>query len=512
MRRFMLLIVDLCAIMVATVSALILRDNLVISIDRIIGIAHYIAISLSVAAVVFFVLGLNRVIWRFASVQDILRVIFAVLLTIIMAVAVGFAANRLDGVPRAVPILQGILAVALMMSARMAARIQRTQFFLRTSQPVLSEAVKGEVVLVLGVSWVAELFLRAINEHDHISIAGIIGPKSEHRGRLFHTHPILGTPDELRTVLQRLEMHGVFINKIVVATPVARLSSEAQQALSRIAAQSDIIVDYFAERIALVGSGESAVTDEALGELRSERRAPVSLADIAELPELGRPYWTIKRSADAMIAGLAIVVTAPLLLLISLLTFCDVGTPIFFWQRRPGRFGKPIDVYKFRTMGAGYDSTGRRIPDEERVSPVGSFLRRTRLDELPQLFNILVGQMSFVGPRPLLPADQANAYSARLAIRPGLTGWAQVHGGREVSAGDKSAMDVWYVFNAGFILDLKIAIYTLRMLAIGERANPSVIGDAWNFIQSGKFFGTLEARAGTGFENNLPAIDTRRVA
>jgi hypothetical protein len=119
-------------------------------------------------------------------------------------------------------------------------------------------------------------------------------------------------------------------------------------------------------------------------------------------------------------------------------------------------------------MTVSHDHRGRRIPDGKRVSKIGAFLRRTRLDELPQLYNILAGQMSFVGPRPLLAAHQPNGFPVRLAVRPGLTGWAQIHGGQRVSPADKAALDQWYVENASLLLDVRIMLRTFRLILRGE--------------------------------------------
>jgi lipopolysaccharide/colanic/teichoic acid biosynthesis glycosyltransferase len=174
------------------------------------------------------------------------------------------------------------------------------------------------------------------------------------------------------------------------------------------------------------------------------------------------------------------ILLAPLFVLATLLALIDVGRPLLFWQQRPGLGGRPFRIYKFRTMGGAHDEDGRRLSDEERVSIIGRTLRRTRLDELPQLFQILLGQMSFVGPRPLLPVDQPLGSEARLLVRPGLTGWAQVKGGRQISALDKAALDVWYVRNASLKLDLEILVRTALTLVFGERPHESAIRQAWD--------------------------------
>jgi lipopolysaccharide/colanic/teichoic acid biosynthesis glycosyltransferase len=157
-----------------------------------------------------------------------------------------------------------------------------------------------------------------------------------------------------------------------------------------------------------------------------------------------------------------------------------LGFPIVFWQHRPGLAGRSFRLYKFRTMGASHGPDGRRLPDAERLSNFCNFLRRTRLDELPQLFNILRGEMSFVGPRPLLHQDQPAECLDRLLIRPGLTGWAQVVGGRNISPEDKAALDLWYVCNASLLLDLKIAARTVEIVLFGERVLTPLIARAWH--------------------------------
>jgi lipopolysaccharide/colanic/teichoic acid biosynthesis glycosyltransferase len=170
-----------------------------------------------------------------------------------------------------------------------------------------------------------------------------------------------------------------------------------------------------------------------------------------------------------------IVILAPVACIVALLVALDVGLPLVFWQKRPGRFGRPFKLFKFRTMHAGHDAQGNRVPDEARSSKLGHLLRRIRLDELPQLYNILVGEMSFVGPRPLLPVDQPAVISPRLSVRPGLTGLAQVHGGRDISVEDKNTLDLWYIGNASLWLDIKILLRTLVVLREGERVDHDMV-------------------------------------
>ncbi|MBI5294734.1 MAG: sugar transferase [Chloroflexi bacterium] len=172
----------------------------------------------------------------------------------------------------------------------------------------------------------------------------------------------------------------------------------------------------------------------------------------------------IKRLFDFTAAALALAVLAPILGLTALLVRTKLGAPILFRQQRPGYRGRPFHILKFRTMSDHRSPDGSLLPDAERLGRFGRFLRSTSLDELPELFNILRGEMSLVGPRPLL-MEYLPLYSAEQARRhdmpPGLTGWAQVHGRNALSWPDKFKLDVWYVDHWNFWLDIRILFLTL---------------------------------------------------
>ena len=185
-----------------------------------------------------------------------------------------------------------------------------------------------------------------------------------------------------------------------------------------------------------------------------------------------------KRVIDIFGATLLAFTLVPVVVLVAFIVALDVGFPLIFWQQRPGLYGRPFKLYKFRTMRAPHDKRQRRIPDDQRSSFVGRLLRRTRLDELPQFYNVLIGDMSLIGPRPLLPCDQAPDYAARLSVRPGVTGWAQVNGGRIISTSDKLILDIWYVQNASLMLDLSIVLRTVKMILFGDRINADAVNQA----------------------------------
>lgn len=172
----------------------------------------------------------------------------------------------------------------------------------------------------------------------------------------------------------------------------------------------------------------------------------------------------VKYVSDRLVAAFTLLLLTPLLLLIALGIYLRMGSPILFAQPRPGKDGQIFTFYKFRTMTNERDADGNLLPDEKRLTAIGQFLRQTSLDELPQLWNVLKGDMSFVGPRPLLVA-YLNRYNSEQArrheVKPGITGWAQVNGRNAISWEEKFKLDVWYVDNWSLWLDLKILFLTV---------------------------------------------------
>jgi lipopolysaccharide/colanic/teichoic acid biosynthesis glycosyltransferase len=179
----------------------------------------------------------------------------------------------------------------------------------------------------------------------------------------------------------------------------------------------------------------------------------------------------VKRAFDVVVSLTAIVVLSPLYLIVGLLVLIKLGRPILYYQLRPGYKGRLFRIYKFRTMSNATDEDGFLLPDLERLTPAFELVRRFSLDELPQLFNILGGQMSFVGPRPLLESYLPH-YSAehmkRHDVLPGLTGWAQVHGRNETTWQERLDRDQWYVENQSFRLDLYVMWLTIRKVVRSE--------------------------------------------
>ncbi len=182
----------------------------------------------------------------------------------------------------------------------------------------------------------------------------------------------------------------------------------------------------------------------------------------------------MKRIFDFGCTLIAVFLLLPLLIVLALMVRLILGKPILFRQQRPGLHGLPFTIYKFRTMTEARDAHGNLLPDGERLTRFGRFLRSTSLDELPELFNVLKGDMSLVGPRPLL-MQYLNRYTPEQArrheVKPGLTGWSQVNGRNAISWGEKFRLDVWYVDNRSIWLDIKIILITAWMILRREGIN-----------------------------------------
>lgn len=187
----------------------------------------------------------------------------------------------------------------------------------------------------------------------------------------------------------------------------------------------------------------------------------------------------MKRVFDCLVSLVGLLVLLPFLIAIAFFVYCESGAPVLFRQARPGRHGKPFQMIKFRTMRDSIDINGRPLPDAQRLTKLGQFLRSSSIDELPELWNVLKGDMSLVGPRPLL-IEYLPLYSPEQArrheVRPGVTGWAQINGRNAITWDEKFALDVWYVDNRSLWLDLKIV--WLTVLKVIKREGISAAGEA----------------------------------
>lgn len=503
MSRAHIFVCDLCMVALATFTALILRDNFETSEDHLSALFPYLVISVCVACAVFPAFGTYRALWRFATPGDVLLVVSASLAMAFCAVAVGFSYNRLEGVPRSLPILQAMLVIAFLGGARLTAMVGNHARASALPDPSRSNGTsRPKTTLVVGLGRLTDLYLRCVAElaANRVRVAGILTENERQIGCCVHGVPVLGRPEEIAEIIRTLDVHGVVVDSVVVTTELEALSLAAREALSMVQRDGRTRVELLVERMGLAIYSDA---DDESAPLAAEHAVDVetalfSLSEDERERMAQRPIWRVKRMIDIALAAMLLTLCAPLMVFVALGVALDVGLPVTFWQQRPGLRGRSFRLRKFRTMRAAFDAGGLRMTDDARLSALGMFLRRSRLDELPQLVNILRGEMSFVGPRPLLPKDQPADCSGRLVVRPGLTGWAQVKGGREISIADKTALDLWYVRNASLALDARVLLQTAAMVLFGERVDQRAISRAWRDLQTASARNAAERSDQTG--------------
>jgi lipopolysaccharide/colanic/teichoic acid biosynthesis glycosyltransferase len=412
------------------------------------------------SAIVFFSLSLHKSVWRWSSTADQMAVVRAATLAVFLFVPTMFVVGRLDGIGRSVPFIQWFVLVTLLSGSRflyrwyMARKGDRSLFRQRTP------------VLLLGTGEGAAIYLHALDATPGSAFyaVGMLCDQGDLVGRSFNGVPVLGSAEDLEQVLVDLETHGIFAERMIVTKPVESLPAGLVARLGGIARRHGVEIDTLPDLLSLrLGGGGVVVTAD-------------------EPMPIGAPRWLeIKRLLDVATSAALLLFTAPISLLAAFMVLVEMGNPVLFRQVRPGHGLRPFTLLKFRSMRSPRNADGRLLSDPERTGTVGRFLRRTRLDEIPQLVNVLKGDMSFIGPRPLLPrdlADLADGGWERSRLRPGLTGWAQVNGGHQLTNPDKMALDLWYIRHASPWLDLKIVALTVRMVVFGEKVNQPAIDEA----------------------------------
>ena len=360
-----------------------------------------------------------------------------------------FTFTRLDDVPRSVPIIHFFILTAALIGGRVWRRstVQRQDL----GGAFRIKHAREQHVILVGVSRLAWFYIRLLDTFaaDRRRVVGLIDINRALVGRTMFGQVVLGCPDDAAALIDDFASHGMPITGFVVCD-------------QRPAA----VEAYFGMLRELCEARSITLTDLAkeLGlDSESEMLAEPIFTPVVSTYLRFRPYL------DAAISIFVLAIFLPVLVCVAVGVLLSMGPPVVFWQRRIGRYGFPIFVYKFRSMRNAVDRDGNALANAQRSSRFGEFLRATRLDELPQLWNVARRDMALIGPRPLLPEDQPDRPELRLSTPPGITGWAQIHGGKLVSVKDKNAMDEYYVRNASVLLDLKIVLKTVRTILLGDK-------------------------------------------
>ncbi len=478
-RKYAFLLLDAAVFSAASVVAWFLRGGLDTGLANFETFLPYLLISFSVAVVVFQIFRLHLHFFRFFSIYDLAQMAGATTLAVLLTVLISFFIFRLDNVQRSVPFLHWGFAMAGFILLRMVGMLAGQR---QENQALNREAIDRIAALVIGYTSAADLFLRSVPVFSkrHYFIAGILDENPRHLGQRLRQSEVIGHPTELEQTLAQMTIHGVVVRKVILCMDREDLNPESLAEIERLERENRIELHDYAGHAAAFFDMQSDLP--LMTKNKEDRfRVPAEIRGRAAL-SIAR-YGPLKRGLDILLSLILGTLLLPLMLLILPAIRYSMGSPVVFWQERPGRHGKVFRLYKLRTLSHGVDNEGRVLDDAERQTFVGRLLRRTRLDEIPQLLNVLAGDMSFVGPRPLLPvdlpADLPGWCELRALVRPGLTGWAQVNGGQEVSKEDKVTMDVWYVANMSLWQDIRIVLLTLKTVLRGEKLDRENIRETY---------------------------------
>jgi lipopolysaccharide/colanic/teichoic acid biosynthesis glycosyltransferase len=450
-------------------------------------IIEYCALSSGFAVVAFVAFGLQDSMTRNFSAHEVLDIAEAVLFAELLTYGFLFTLTRLDGIPRSVPFYHGLLLAGGLIFVRILTRAAGE------GERASDYRSRPERIIVIGANRFAASFISMLSAYgpDRERVVAVLDEKSGAIGRKLGGTQVLGTPQELDAIVGEFAIHGVQIDRVILAGDTDLLSSAAMHDVERVCKKRHLVLSYLPRMLGLTEQGSSDPEVVAAANSGPERHF----------------FLRWKRFGDIVGTLALMVLLLPLFVIVTLLVMIDVGSPVLFWQERTGWRGRPFLIYKYRTLRAPFDSEGRPALADRQPSAIGRFLRATRIDELPQLINVLLGDMSLIGPRPLLPEDQPSNTALRLSVRPGISGWAQVNGAKLVTKEDKEKFDEWYVRNASLWVDMKIALMTLRVLSRNYLGSAEASADLAQVQAKRASLAMPEpGDAGNGFSGHSPTL------
>lgn len=500
-RRWRISLFDIMCGAIAPLGAFALRDlNMLIDESYVFDVYVYALVSCMITAIVTMAFRLGDILPRYFSFGDAVQVIKASATSVMLSGTVAFFVTRLDNLPRPTIISQFLILTAMLLAGRGLGRhIRRRWRPERQLQGTQAgtEALSGgyQNAIVVGVFPTTSTFLRLVEEapESNIKVVLLLDPRPKYIGRTIAGYVIGGSPQQLDALLDEYAVHGMTIHRVFIAAPRGRMRATDTDTVLRVCASRGVHCEFISDMLSGMDPAlsapnsnvQSATAQLAPLTVWSQNMVDRRVARAAVPVRHGTKasaYLTFRRVLELMIVLALMIVTIPLTIALAILILFGIGRPVLFWQQRVGRYGCAFPVYKFRTLRAPYDRSGHRLTEQERLNWVGRFIRATRLDELPQLYNILRGDMALIGPRPLLPIDLPKGDASRLSIRPGLTGWAQVNGGKLLSVEDKNDLDKFYITNASPLLDARIVWKTIVMMLRGDRVSIPAIELARNVM------------------------------
>lgn len=458
-----LVVLDIVVAFLAPIVAFWLRDAPVLSRVDPAPIVIYVGAATCLSILFFVQFHVAHGLPKFFSFHDAIQITKASASTVTATAIIIFTFTRLEEIPRSIPAIHFLILTAGLIGARLMRRMMAQRHELGAAMEVAHD--KERSVIVVGAGRLAWFYIRLLDSFaaGNRRIAAILDDDIALHGRSIFGHVIMGGTQEAAALLEDFAQHGIDVIGFVICERDRDRALELFERLKPLCRDRGLELQLLAEQLGIYSS-------EPQEDVRDRPQASEATP--------GDGYFRKKRVIESAIAAILLLVLSPLFLLTALLVLIGLGSPVIFWQRRIGRDGRPICIYKFRTLRNPIDEKGRRLNDNERALLIGRLLCATRLDELPQLFNVVKGDMTLIGPRPLLLVDQPQGETLRLSVAPGLTGWAQIHGGKLVSVEEKNALDEWYVRNASLRLDLEILFRTILIVLTGDRRNENRLAAA----------------------------------
>ncbi len=423
----------------------------------------YLGVATGFCALFFVQFRLAHGLPEFFSFHDALQIVRASGCAATATVVLLFTLTRLELIPRSIPPLHFLTLTAGLIGLRVLRRAIAQRREVAAAVDISHDKERG--VIIVGAGRLAWFYIRLLDTFaaDNRRIVGILDEDKSLRGRSIFGHVVLGDTGEASALLDDLSQHGIDVRCFIICERDREKAQLLSARLKTLCLERGLDLEILAEQIGICSAERAeSFVDNQSDDGHSLTETP---------PGGGNAFVGWKRLIESALAVVFVLAFSPLFALTGLLVAIGLGAPVLFWQRRIGRNGRAICIYKFKSLRNPVDANGRRLTDVERLTSVGRFLRATRLDELPQLFNVVMGDMALIGPRPLLLVDQPADQSVRLSVAPGLTGWAQIHGGKLVTAEEKNALDEWYVRNASLRLDVAILLRTLVIVLTGDQRN-----------------------------------------
>jgi len=443
--------------------ALLLRDADALAANDVWHAALYCVVVFGVSLVCFACFRLHDGVTGHFSVHDAINIAKLVFSTTLVSSTILFFFTRLDGVPRSTPVIHALVLAAGLVGVRLLHVFidrSRTTAFVR-------RYAEAEHVIMVGATRLTSLYIRFLEAYseqtqDRRRVVGLLDDRPDLAGRAIDGVRVIGTSADLGRIVDEFSIHGIKVDRVVIGGDSGMFADEPLKRIEDVCTRRGLPLDFVPNLVGL--------------QSKIQRRASPKFTPPATATHpAGADYFKVKPFFDVFAAAFLIVALAPVWLTVGLLVLIDGGLPILFWQQRIGRHGQLFMLHKFRTMRPPFDRRGEPLSEDQRQSQVGLALRALRFDELPQLLNVLVTEMSLVGPRPLLPNDQPARPGLRLSVRPGITGWAQVNGGRLLTPDEKEELDDWYIRNASFALDMRIIWKTVLMVFRGDRRSEEAL-------------------------------------